>query len=421
MPTAAFYTLGCKVNQYETERIRAELESYGFVTVPFSQSADVYLINSCTVTGTADSKSRSAVRQAVRRNPHAVVVATGCYTELDPAAITAIEGVDLIVPNAEKDEIAERISARFPGLEKSSTLKVAPRTRTRAVVKVQDGCSQYCAYCAIPYARSKKTCRPFEEVLDEIRQLADYGYKEVVLAGIRLGSYASDDKDIAALAQAVAGVDGIERVRLSSIEAWEITGRLLDVMADSPILCRHLHIPLQSGDDGVLKGMRRPYDASRYLEIVHKARTKIPGLAVTTDVMVGFPGETDEAFENTLSVVGDAEFSRLHVFRYSKRPKTLAAKMPDQVDERVKEERSSRLIAVGEGLMRSFAGRIVGQTFPILVESRRPAPALLAGLTDNYVEVTFRGNDSLKGQVVRVEIERTEGQGAFGRVISNQK
>ncbi|MEN6370767.1 MAG: tRNA (N(6)-L-threonylcarbamoyladenosine(37)-C(2))-methylthiotransferase MtaB [Armatimonadota bacterium] len=405
MPTVAYYTLGCKVNQYETEKIREKLEENGFSTVSFAAPADVYIINSCTVTGMADAKSRRAIRQAVRRNPEAFIVATGCYAELEAPRIAEIEGVDLVIGNGEKDTIPERIIARFPGLIGDGHI-VRPRVRTRAVVKVQDGCSQFCAYCAVPYARSREWSRSIPDVLSELNALAGFGYKEVVLAGIRLGSY---KPGLAKLIRAAADIDGIERIRLSSIEVWEIDDELLSVLSESHKVCRHLHVPLQSGDGGVLKGMHRPYTPDEYAETVRKAREAVPELGLTTDVMVGFPGESEDAAGRSYEFVRQMGFTRLHVFRYSPRKGTEAAGMAGQVPEPEKTRRSEKMIELGSLQARQFAERLVGRTINVLVEAKRPE--VLTGLTDNYVEVRFAGSDRLRGKIVPVRIDRVDEDG----------
>ncbi|MEN6520321.1 MAG: tRNA (N(6)-L-threonylcarbamoyladenosine(37)-C(2))-methylthiotransferase MtaB [Armatimonadota bacterium] len=405
MPTVAYYTLGCKVNHYETEKIREKLEESGFSTVSFAAPADVYIINSCTVTGTADAKSRRAIRQAIRHNPKAFVIATGCYAELEPVQVAEIEGVDLVVGNGEKDSIPERLIARFPGLIGDGHA-VRPRVRTRAVVKVQDGCSQFCAYCAVPYARSREWSRSIPDVLSELSALAGFGYKEVVLAGIRLGSY---KPGLAKLIRAAAEIDGIERIRLSSIEVWEIDDEILSVLSESPKVCRHLHVPLQSGDGGVLKGMHRPYTPEEYAGTVRKAREAVPELGLTTDVMVGFPGESEDASERSFEFVRQMGFTRLHVFRYSPRKGTEAAKMPGQVPESEKTRRSEKMIGLGTLQARQFAERLLNRTINVLVEAKRPE--VLTGLTDNYVEVRFTGSERLRGKIVPVRIDRVSEDG----------
>ncbi len=421
MPTIAYNTLGCKVNQYETEKIREELERAGFTTVPFSSRADSYVINTCSVTGVADSKSRAAIRRAVRQNPEAYVVATGCYIDLEPGLAESIEDIDLLVPTDQKSTIAERLIARFGQSQTTNRESqiIRPRLRTRAVVKVQDGCDQFCSYCVIPYARSRKWSRPVDEVIREVQALAAYGYKEIVLTGIRLGSYAYPKSELADLVLAVAEVDGVERVRLSSIEQWEITDALLDAMRHTKI-CRHLHIPLQSGDDDVLRRMNRPYTSTAYLDLVERVRELMPGIGITTDVIVGFPGETDEAFANTCRVVDEAGFSRLHVFRYSPRKRTPAAAMPDQVDEHTKKLRADILAEMGRSAVGRFAESQVGKILDVLVESRNRSETTgkhLLGFADNYVEVRLPGDNSLVGSIVRVEITGVDQDGrAIGRL-----
>lgn len=413
MPTVAYYTLGCKVNQYETEKIREKLEENGFSTVNFTSSADVYIINSCTVTGTADAKSRRTIRQAARRNLGAFIVATGCYAELEPARVAEIEGVDLVIGNADKESIPERIIARFPGMVGDGHA-VRPRVRTRAVVKVQDGCSQFCAYCAVPYARNREWSRSIPDVIGELNALAGFGYKEVVLAGIRLGSY---KPGLPELIRASADIDGIERIRLSSIEVWEIDDELLRVMSENPKVCRHLHVPLQSGDGDVLRGMHRPYTPDEYAETARKAREAVPELGLTTDVMVGFPGESEDAFERSHEFVRQTGFTRLHVFRYSPRKGTEAAGMPDHVPESEKTLRSEKMIELGSIQASHFAERLVGRTINVLAEAKQPE--ILTGLTDNYVEVRFVGSERLRGKIVPVRIDRvTEDGAAIGIMTS---
>ncbi|MCL5104135.1 MAG: tRNA (N(6)-L-threonylcarbamoyladenosine(37)-C(2))-methylthiotransferase MtaB [Armatimonadetes bacterium] len=408
----AYHTLGCKVNQYETEKIREALEAVGFDTVPFTSPADAYVINTCGVTQVADSKSRSAIRRALRLNPNAYAVVAGCYADLEPAQVAEIEGVDLVVAHGDKQSISERIAAHFGQADPISKIQnpklIRPRIRTRAVVKVQDGCDQFCAYCVIPYARSGRTSRPLDSVAEELRSLAEFGYKEIVLAGIRLGSY--EDQSIldcglriADLIKRATQIDGIERIRLSSIEPWEVDDALLDAMTH-PKVCRHLHIPLQSGDDAILKLMNRPYDSARYREIINNVRATIPGIGITTDVIVGFPGEDDRAFENTRHMVEAVGFSRLHVFRYSPRNRTAAASMPGQVAPTIKKLRAEKLIELGKHVMTRFALSLVGETLEVLVESGGNMANYVTGFTDNYVEVSLPGSSSIRGEIVPVRI-----------------
>jgi len=435
MPTVAYYTLGCKVNQYETEQIRVALENAGFQTVPFGSKADVYVINTCTVTKAADAKSRAAVRKAGRLNRDAFIVVTGCYAELEPETVSRIDRVDLVVGNREKENIPKLIVANFSSRNSqyresaadeagfasvSQTAdRVLPRIRTRAIVKVQDGCDHFCTYCVVPFARPDVQSRPLVEIIDEVKALVDCGYKEIVLAGIRLGSYEAGKSRLPDLIAEVAGVAGVERIRLSSIEPWEVDDLLLDVMR-LPKVCRHLHIPLQSGDDTILARMNRPYSAEQYLSLVNLIREKIPGVGITTDVMVGFPGESELAFENTCEVVWRAQFSRLHVFRYSVRPRTLASSMPDQIPERAKTQRAAKLINIGRESAKSFAQNWIGRTLDVLAETTvavgkdektscaKMLPCegamVLKGFSDNYIEVHFLGRSGVTGKIVPVRI-----------------
>ncbi|MGB9619914.1 MAG: tRNA (N(6)-L-threonylcarbamoyladenosine(37)-C(2))-methylthiotransferase MtaB [Armatimonadota bacterium] len=433
MPTVAFYTLGCKVNQYETEKIRQALELAGFETVSFGSRADAYVINTCTVTAVADSKSRAALRRAIRLNPEAYVVVTGCYAELEPDRVQGVEGVDLVVPNDQKSTIPERIVARFSlelGGERQfqsipDAMRVLPRLRTRAVVKVQDGCDQFCSYCIVPHARPGKRSRPVEDIVSEIEALAQFGYKEVVLTGIRLGAYSDSSLGLPELVLRAAAVEGIARVRLSSVEPWEVDEALIDVLCH-PKVCRHLHIPLQSGDDDVLKRMNRPYTAKQYLDLLGRIRKRVPGIGITTDVIAGFPGETERAFENTCALVEAAEFSRLHVFRYSPRARTAAAAIPEQIDSATKKARADKLAEMGKTAVRRFAQSFVGQTLEVLVEGRsvrrrEPAPdgsLILSGFADNYTAVRFAGDASLVGRIVPVKITEVDEAGrALGEVM----
>ena len=408
MPTAAYYTLGCKVNQYETQKIRLEMESRGFDTARFPSPADVYVINTCTVTAVADGKSRHAIRQANRRNPDSVVVVTGCYAELEPRAILAIPGVDLVFPNDKKGEIADRVLVRFPDLSAHPrhAQELVQQARTRAILKVQDGCDHYCAYCVVPFARPRKWSRPFDEALREAESLASHGYKEVVLTGIRLGSYSSDDGasliDAADLARRMSEIGGFARVRLSSVEPWEVTDKLIATMASAPKICPHLHIPLQSGADAVLSRMGRPYDTRAYRELVRKLRAAVPGIAVTTDILVGFPRETDDEFERGFAFVEEIGFSRLHVFRYSPRRGTRAARMDGRTPEPIKERRSRAMIELGARLANDFAKSRVGGTVSVLVESKRTASGRLSGFTPDYIETEFEAPPSDSGGIVEV-------------------
>ena len=417
MPTIAYYTLGCKVNQYETERYRRDLEVAGFRIVPFNSHADVYVVNTCSVTAAADSKSRAAVRRAIKSNRNALIVVTGCYAELEPAQVKSISAKILTVSNSVKDTLSVLISAQFDSAVETTISELGqvspnspPRLRTRAIVKVQDGCDQFCSYCVIPYARPCKSSRSFEDVLSEVQDLSNHDYKEVVLTGIRLGSYgttqSSESSRLPELISLVSTINGIGRIRLSSIEPWEVSDALLEAM-QSPKVCRHLHIPLQSGDDDTLLAMNRPYTAAQYIQIVDRVRRAISGIAVTTDVIVGFPGETEQAFANTRSLVDAIGFSRLHVFRYSPRKRTSAASLPYHISADEKKRRAEEISDLGTNTQRRFASSLIGQQLEVLVE-KGGGTGHLVGFSDNYVETRFHGDLSLRGEIVRVKIEAAE-------------
>jgi len=403
--SVAYITLGCKVNQYETEQTRCTLEKLGFTTVSHNDAADVYIINTCSVTNTADSKSRAAIRKSIRTNPDALIIVTGCYSQLEPLDVASIEGVDMVVPNDQKDSIPDYITARL-GISSNIVEEAAPvthRTRTRAVIKVQDGCDNYCSYCIIPYARPHMTSRPLQDVIDEIKSLVDAGFCEIVLTGIRLGAYRWDKLTIADLVRHISMVNGIGRIRLSSIEPWEITDSLLDAM-DNPKVCRHLHIPLQSGDDDILAAMNRRYDTREYLRIIERIRNRITGIGITTDIIAGFPGEDIKAFENSMNTVREASFTRLHVFRFSPRNRTTAIDMTGQVTAQEKQRRSELLEKLGLEQQQAFARSWVREILPVILESETKSSCVFRGYTDNYIEVNVLASHSNKNRIVNVRI-----------------
>jgi threonylcarbamoyladenosine tRNA methylthiotransferase MtaB len=448
MRRVALYTLGCKVNQYETRKLAEEFQSNGMEIVAFSDEADVYVINTCTVTGTADSKSRQAVRAAAHRNPKATVVVTGCYAETSPEKVKSIEGVGLVVGNRGKDQLVELVNSKFPppgrgparggkipnpkirnpqsappsdGVPPQAGKSAIRNGRTRALLKVQDGCDQFCSYCVVPLARPCMSSRPFDEVIAEAKELASRGFKEVVLTGIRLGRYEDGGFDLADLLDRINEIEGIERIRLSSIELTDIHPRIADLIAHKSKLCRHLHIPLQSGSDDILAAMNRPYSAAQFEAFTEGIRGVIPEIAITTDVMVGFPGETSEDFERTYAFAERMKFARMHVFRFSARPGTEAAKLKNNVPATEKARRSARLIELGARCSHEFAAGLIGKTMPVLiegpvlseVEGKKIGASMRTGLTDNYIRVMFSGKVSV-GEIVQVRIESVEGAVASG-------
>ena len=382
--TVSFYTLGCKVNQYETEKIRALFEKEGFITVPFSEGADVCVINTCTVTSIADGKSRAVIRKAKHINPKTFVVVTGCYSQTHTKDVTALEECDLLVDIKEKYNIPSVIKKMFkyePIFKAETTL----RQRQRAVLKVQDGCNQFCSYCLIPFARNTLYSEPIEKVIEEVQSLCENNYKEIILTGIRLGSYNYKGNNICDLIKSILDKTNIEKIRLSSIEMWEITEELSELLK-SPRLCNHLHIPLQHGTNEILKLMNRPYTAEQYMDLVNKIRAKIPNIGLTSDVIAGFPQETDELFRKSCEFITKVGFSRIHVFKYSRRPLTVADKMEGHIEPVVKKERVDILTNLGNNLARTFGEKHINKECEMIFVQKKK-DGFLYGYTDNYLEV----------------------------------
>lgn len=416
-------TLGCKVNQYESERIAARFVERGFDLASHGECADVVVVNTCSVTETAERKSRQMMRRLARDNPGAVVVATGCFTELARRANRAVPEAGLVVPNAGKLDAVDALLAAYPALRPPDAVRnPAPREsfarRTRATVKVQDGCDMFCAFCSIPYSRSRMVSRPVAEVLDEVRRLADSGVREVVVTGVLVGAYGettgSGGPDLPELLRRLAHVPGIQRLRLSSIEPVQVSEKLLRVFEEEPVLCNHLHMPLQSGDSGVLAAMNRPYSRDDYLRLCERALARLPDLAITSDILVGFPGETRAAFENTLDVARSVGFARAHVFRYSPRPGTPAAAREDAVPEDEKADRSQELIGLCQATQRRFVARYLGREMPVLVEGKTEPDGVRSGYTENYIRVRFPSGDTSPGEVRSIRLQAHSADGALG-------
>ena len=413
-PSVALTTLGCKLNQYDTEALREQFVRAGFRCVAFTELADVYVVNSCTVTSKSDRDSRRLARQAKRRNPGAFVVMTGCYAQVSRQACSAIAEVDLVAGNAEKGDLLALLPKRLRGgdaaeVARQDGFREQPVARfaehTRAFLKVQDGCDARCAYCIVPLARGPSRSRPPAEVLAQARRFVEAGHRELILVGVHLGMYGRDLDEPVGLVDIVRRLielPGLARVRLSSIEPREVTDELIALVAESPKLCRHFHIPLQSGDDEILARMRRPYDRGFFRDLAERIAA-IPDVGFGADVMVGFPGETDGRFENTLRFVGGLPVTYLHVFSFSARPGTPAATMPEQVAPEAKRERAHILRALSAEKSQAFRERLIGTTAEVLVESDRTADGVLTGLTDNYVRVEVAGGAEA-GEVVRLRV-----------------
>ena len=419
---AALHNLGCKVNAYETEAMQEMLEKAGYEIVPFKEGADVYVINTCTVTNIADRKSRQMLHRARKMNPDAVVVAAGCYVQAqdgkgqDPC-------IDIVLGNNHKKDLvrildeyaAERASAAeiediSRTREYESLHLTKPGDHTRAYIKVQDGCNQFCTYCIIPYARGRVRSRVMEEVLREVRELAEGGYKEVVLTGIHLSSYGIDfdrERHLLELIRAVHEVDGIERIRLGSLEPGIITEEFARELSRIPEICPHFHLSLQSGCDATLKRMNRRYTSAEYAEKCRILRKYFDDPALTTDVIVGFPGETEEEFRASYDFVDSIDFYETHIFKYSRRSGTKAAVMPDQVSEQVKAERSAAMIGLGERKRAAYEKRYVGREVEVLVEEDAvmDGRCVQVGHTKEYIKVALESNEDLKNRIVKVRIE----------------
>lgn len=424
MATVAFHTLGCKVNHYETEAIWQLFKNEGYNQVEFEQQADVYLINTCTVTNTGDKKSRQVIRRAVRRNPDAVICVTGCYAQTTPAEIMGIEGVDIVVGTQDRSSLLGYIEQykveRQPINAVGNIMKArvyeeldVPEftDRTRASLKIQEGCNNFCTFCIIPWARGLLRSRDPKSVVSQAEKLVAAGYKEIVLTGIHTGGYGEDleNFNLAKLLLELEKVEGLERLRISSIEASQITDEVIDVLKKSKKVCRHLHVPLQAGDDSVLKRMRRKYTVEEFKERIIKVRAVLPNFALTSDVIVGFPGETEKQFMNTYHFISDMKFAELHVFPYSMRTGTPAARMEDQVDEVAKNDRVHRLISLSNQLAKAYASQFEGQVLEVIPETEyteKPGNGLLMGYTDNYLKVVLKADDQAIGQHVKVRIDQ---------------
>jgi threonylcarbamoyladenosine tRNA methylthiotransferase MtaB len=419
----AFYTLGCKLNQAETESLANRFGEAGFQLVSPNNAADICIANTCTVTHIADRKSRHWLRLARRRNPHALIIATGCYAQRSPQELAPL--ADLVVDNKEKEclpdiltdlslpttpVVLERIPSWHcqPSLSAVSTAEamspIAVTVRTRSLIKIQDGCHGPCTYCIVPKVRPREYSLPSSRIVDEVKQKVALGYKEVVLTGTKIGSYKDDGTNIKDLIQLILDNTDIERLRLSSLQPPEISPDLLDLWRDER-LCPHFHLALQSGSDTVLQRMRRSYSLGQYQRAMNLIKDTIPEAAITTDMIVGFPGETDEEFEHSYSFCQRAGFANIHVFPYSPRPETAAHGMPEQIKDQVKQERNQRMLALSRSSRRKFCEQSLGQTMAVLWEKEtKPGSGIYSGLTSNYIRVFARSESFLNNEITPVKL-----------------
>lgn len=422
MKRAALHNLGCKVNAYETEAMQELLEHEGYEIVPFHEDADVYIINTCTVTNMADRKSRQMLHRAKKKNPDAVVVACGCYVQAKQDEID--ESIDIVVGNNQKKNIVEILAEYEASKEKQTVQKevidinhtdeyeelhlTKTAEHTRAYIKVQDGCNQFCSYCIIPFARGRVRSRSYDSVIAEVKKLAEGGYKEVVLTGIHLSSYGVDTgENLLSLIQGVHEVSGIERIRLGSLEPRIITEEFVQAIAKLPKMCPHFHLSLQSGCDETLRRMNRRYTAEEYMDGCKLLRKYFDHPALTTDVIVGFPGETQEEFAASKAFVDQVDFYETHVFKYSRRQGTKAAAMENQIPETEKTRRSNELLELNKKKQKAYEERLIGTTQEVLMEEavQIDGETWQVGHTKEYVKIGRKTEENLTNQLVNVEIE----------------
>ncbi len=418
MKKAALHNLGCKVNAYETEAMQHLLEEAGYEIVPFTQKADVYVINTCSVTNMADRKSRQMLHKAKKNNPDSIVVAAGCYVQTSEKEVLNDLSVDIVIGNDRKhdlvrlleeyslDSVNDTVDDINDGKHDFEELFIdQTKEHTRAFIKVQDGCNQFCSYCIIPYARGRVRSRRFENVIAEVERLAANGFKEVVLTGIHLSSYGVDFEEatgLLELIQAVNAVKGIERIRLGSLEPKIVTENFASELSKLDKICPHFHLSLQSGCDATLKRMNRKYTTKEYERGCELLRKYFVHPAITTDVIVGFPGETEEEFEQTKAYLEHIHFYEMHIFKYSKRKGTRAAVMPDQIDEQIKAARSEKLIALGHDMSKEFRKFYIGKNEEVLFEEKAVIgdKEYFVGYTKEYVKVAKETAENLENQIV---------------------
>lgn len=437
MAKIAFYTLGCKVNQADTASMENLFLRSGHQLVSFDGEADVYIINTCVVTNTGQRKSRQTIHRAIRKNPNALIVVTGCYPQTASEEVKAIAGVDMIIGNQDRAQIVQLVEERLAHRQTDTLDAVHKLTastafeemaagditdKTRAFLKIQEGCNQFCTYCIIPYARGPLRSRSLESIRTETQRLISAGFKEIVLIGIHLGCYGKENPNGPTLYDAVKTVlevPGVQRLRLGSLESVEVEPRLLTLMQEDARFCRHLHLPLQSGCDKTLQAMHRPYTTAKFKTLLADIKTKVPDIAITTDVIAGFPGETEADFETTCKFAESCGFSKMHIFPFSARKGTPAEKFAGAVTEAVKKERADILGRIDETMHKAFLQAMVGQTAEILFE--QPAGEdYFEGLTGNYQRVFVKsGGRNLGGEILPVKITAFDGEKLLGEIIKD--
>lgn len=432
MKKVAFYTLGCKVNQYETEAMLELFEKEGYEKAETEDYADVYVINTCTVTHMSDRKSRQYIRRMKKKNPDAIIAVVGCYSQVSPEEILSIDEVNLVMGTNDRKKIVEEVK-KIDASRKVSTVDDIMKVKafeeieinktngkTRAFMKIQDGCDRYCSYCIIPYARGRVRSRDLESIVKEVENLASNGYKEVVLTGIHVASYGKDIKDsdikLLDVIKQINDIEGIERIRLSSVEPILFTDEFVEAVSTMDKVCPHYHLSLQSGCDETLKRMKRRYTTEEYKAIVDRLRAAIPNVSITTDVIVGFPGETNEEFDKTYEFLKDIELTHMHVFKYSPRKGTPAATMENQVDPSVKHDRSEKLLQLNEENFNKFGQKMLEKEFNVLFE-QKVGDNKYEGLTENYVKVIVESDNDISEQILKVKIKDVKNEFLEGILV----
>lgn len=422
------YTLGCKVNTYESNVIKDLLIDNGFSSISDPASADIFIINTCTVTNTADSKSMKTIRAAHRLNPDALIIVCGCMVQHESKRVLDMPNVNIVIGNKYKSRIPELINDYFKNKEKIikvesldnakfETMRLNNFDKTRAFVKIQDGCENFCSYCIIPYARGPVRSKPYTDVIDEINNLVNNGFEEVVLTGIHTGHYGSEftNYSFSDLLKDILKIKGLKRVRISSIEITEINDDVLDIIKNNEVLVDHMHIPLQSGSNKILHDMNRKYDKKYFIDRISDIRKVRPNMSITTDVIVGFPGEDQELFEETIDTIKKIRFSKIHVFPYSPREGTPAATMDLQVPENIKKERVKKLIALSKELEEEYMNKFVGSILEFIPETEKDG--YLYGHTGNYLYVKAKGCSDMLHRVALVKIDRVEYPYSIGKIV----
>ena len=430
--TFSIYTLGCKVNAYESEFIAHLFTSNEYKQVDYNDNADIYIINTCTVTNNSDNKSKKIINHTRKNNPNSIIVVVGCFTQYINGELKSDLGIDIILGNKDKSKIVEYVEEYIKTKKKIKKIYDLKNqefenmeikkfeSKTRAFVKIQDGCNNFCSYCIIPYVRGNIRSKKLDVVIDEVKSLVNSGHKEIVLTGIHTGHYGADiNSNLTKLLKEISKIKNLERIRISSIEITELNDEFLDELKNNKLIVDHMHIPLQSGCDKTLKEMNRKYDTEYFYKKIEKIRSIRPDISITTDVIVGFPNETDEDFKKTVEFIKKVNFSRLHVFPYSKRNGTKAASMPNQVDDNIKKQRAHTLLELSKELESNYYNKFKGKTLDVLFERNRDGKYV--GHTSNYLEVEVESDKDITNEIVNVLITDVKDNKCFGKIEEKVK